>query len=423
MSQAVHNDHLEAFRSRGPDGKGIGHQLTGLAGALRLASGCVHPLNADLHCHLVVSRRHPDASGVNWLLARPPAGGGVVSRPTTAKSAVGQQRAGRPPPGCQRHPLPGGDRNLSVTLCRRNEGATSWAWSFRPTSKPRHCARAWAPPQVAAVAHARWNVGPTGRARVGIRMRTGRTRQCGQPRALVSRKHFARAFSWKPAFGQARPRSSANAPDRRQAGLLAHRWRRYRQRGAVDLAGGRHGQAIAHPARYRFTANEEYALFTRIPGPRRTRAVMGVVTGSHTAAEAPQITPGPRANSVSAASRVATSTARHEVRTDPGKPAPAGRAHPGVGVAGGPHPANARRGHRGAGRHCAGHCRRGLALPPRDTTTSTHQPGRCRCSWRCGFRCLFRAVATAAAARSATRLSVLRTAHPQIPVPARRICR
>ena len=40
---------------------------------------------------------------------------------------------------------------------------------------------------------------------------------------------------------------------------------------------------IAHPARYRFTANEEYALFTEFKA-HGGRGVE-VVTGSHTAAE------------------------------------------------------------------------------------------------------------------------------------------
>jgi predicted metal-dependent phosphoesterase TrpH len=41
---------------------------------------------------------------------------------------------------------------------------------------------------------------------------------------------------------------------------------------------------IAHPARYKFTANEEYALFTEFKA-HGGRGVE-VVTGSHTAAEA-----------------------------------------------------------------------------------------------------------------------------------------
>jgi 3',5'-nucleoside bisphosphate phosphatase len=41
---------------------------------------------------------------------------------------------------------------------------------------------------------------------------------------------------------------------------------------------------IAHPARYRFTANEEYALFSEFK--THGGAAVEVVTGSHTAAEA-----------------------------------------------------------------------------------------------------------------------------------------
>jgi 3',5'-nucleoside bisphosphate phosphatase len=40
---------------------------------------------------------------------------------------------------------------------------------------------------------------------------------------------------------------------------------------------------IAHPARYRFTANEEYALFAEFKA--HGGAAVEVITGSHTAAE------------------------------------------------------------------------------------------------------------------------------------------
>ena len=52
--------------------------------------------------------------------------------------------------------------------------------------------------------------------------------------------------------------------------------------GWIVSAGG--AAVIAHPARYKFTANEEYALFTEFKAHGGTG--VEVVTGSHTAAEA-----------------------------------------------------------------------------------------------------------------------------------------
>ena len=66
-------------------------------------------------------------------------------------------------------------------------------------------------------------------------------------------------------------------------GFVPHRWASLRN--AVGWITGAGGVAvIAHPARYRFTANEEYALFTEFiaHGGRGVE----VVTGSHSSADA-----------------------------------------------------------------------------------------------------------------------------------------
>ena len=65
-------------------------------------------------------------------------------------------------------------------------------------------------------------------------------------------------------------------------GFVEHRWATLKD--AVSWITGAGGIAvIAHPARYKFTANEEYALFTEFKN-HGGRGVE-VVTGSHTAAE------------------------------------------------------------------------------------------------------------------------------------------
>ena len=70
-------------------------------------------------------------------------------------------------------------------------------------------------------------------------------------------------------------------------GYVPHRWATLRE--AVTWINGAGGLAvIAHPARYKFSANEEYALFTEFiaHGGRGVE----VVTGSHSAADATRYT-------------------------------------------------------------------------------------------------------------------------------------
>ena len=64
---------------------------------------------------------------------------------------------------------------------------------------------------------------------------------------------------------------------------------------------------IAHPARYKFTANEEYALFTEF----KAHGGQGVevVTGSHTPAEYVRVRRNGAASSASPPRAAATSTA------------------------------------------------------------------------------------------------------------------
>jgi 3',5'-nucleoside bisphosphate phosphatase len=65
-------------------------------------------------------------------------------------------------------------------------------------------------------------------------------------------------------------------------GYVTHVWASLRD--AVQWITGAGGMAvIAHPARYRFTANEEWALFSEFKAHGGTG--VEVVTGSHTAAE------------------------------------------------------------------------------------------------------------------------------------------
>ena len=98
---------------------------------------------------------------------------------------------------------------------------------------------------------------------------------------LISRTHFARFLV------EARVCKDTNEVFRKfliegKPGFVPHRWASLRD--AVAWITGAGGVAvIAHPARYKFTPNEEYALFTEFKA-HGGRAVE-VVTGSHTPAE------------------------------------------------------------------------------------------------------------------------------------------
>lgn len=99
---------------------------------------------------------------------------------------------------------------------------------------------------------------------------------------LISRTHFARHLVDSGVCGDTHEVFRKYLVEGKP-GYVPHRWATLRN--AVDWITGAGGLAIiAHPARYRFTANEEYALFSEF------KALGGqgveVVTGSHSAAEA-----------------------------------------------------------------------------------------------------------------------------------------
>ena len=120
-----------------------------------------------------------------------------------------------------------------------------------------------------------------GLAKVGILdAYQGALRYVGNPE-LISRTHFARHLVESGVC------KDTNEVFRRfltegKPGFVEHRWASLGD--AVRWITAAHGVAvIAHPARYKFTANEEFALFSEF----KTHGGQGVevVTGSHTAAE------------------------------------------------------------------------------------------------------------------------------------------
>ena len=98
---------------------------------------------------------------------------------------------------------------------------------------------------------------------------------------LISRTHFARFLVesgvCRDTYEVFRKYLIEGKP-----GFVAHRWASLKDAVTwITQAGG--VAVIAHPARYKFTANEEFALFTEF----KSHGGQGVevVTGSHTAAE------------------------------------------------------------------------------------------------------------------------------------------
>ncbi|MBA2962233.1 MULTISPECIES: 3',5'-nucleoside bisphosphate phosphatase [Ramlibacter] len=109
----------------------------------------------------------------------------------------------------------------------------------------------------------------------------GALKYAGNPE-LISRTHFARFLV---EVGACRDTAEVFRKflTEGKPGYVPHRWASLKD--AVQWISRSGGVAvIAHPARYKFTANEEYALFSEFKA-HGGRGVE-VVTGSHTAAEA-----------------------------------------------------------------------------------------------------------------------------------------
>jgi predicted metal-dependent phosphoesterase TrpH len=109
----------------------------------------------------------------------------------------------------------------------------------------------------------------------------GALRYVGNP-DLISRTHFARHLVESGVCADTQEVFRRFLIEGKP-GFVPHRWATLKN--AVTWIGDAGGIAIvAHPARYKFSPTEEYALFTEFKG-HGGRGVE-VVTGSHTAAEA-----------------------------------------------------------------------------------------------------------------------------------------
>ena len=227
-------------------------------------------LNADLHCHSVVSdgTLTPEA-----LAARAKANGVELWALTDHDEIGGQARAAAAAATHGMAYLTGTE--ISVTFA--NETVHIVGLGFDASN----------PIIVNGLAKTRGGRGERamemsdGLAKVGIKgAYDGALKFVGNPE-LISRTHFARFLVesgvCKDTYEVFRKYLTEGKP-----GYVPHRWASLGDAvGWITQTGG--VAVIAHPGRYKFTANEEFALFSEF----KTHGGQGVevVTGSHTTAE------------------------------------------------------------------------------------------------------------------------------------------
>lgn len=230
-----------------------------------------HLINADLHCHSVVSdgTLTPEA-----LAVRAKTNGVELWALTDHDEVGGQERAAA---AARRAGLPYlTGTEISVTFA--NVTVHIVGLGFDPTDK----ALVDGLRQTRGGREERARQMGAELARVGIPGAfEGAMKYVGNP-DLISRSHFARYIV-----------ESGHCPDTNavfrkylaegKPGFVPHRWANLGE--AVKWITGSGGVAvIAHPARYKFTANEEFALFNEF----RAHGGQGVevVTGAHSQADA-----------------------------------------------------------------------------------------------------------------------------------------
>ena len=230
-------------------------------------------LNADLHCHSVVSdgTLTPEA-----LAARAEANGVQLWALTDHDEIGGQERAIAAAKALDMKYLTGVE--ISITFAGKTVHIVGLGFDHTHTDlvqglRNTRGGRAERAKEMSE-----------GLAKVGIQgAYEGALKYAGN-HELISRTHFARFLVesgvCKDTSEVFRKYLTENKP-----GFVPHRWASLEN--AVHWITGASGIAvIAHPARYGFTANEEYALFTEFKN-HGGRGVE-VITGSHSSADALQ---------------------------------------------------------------------------------------------------------------------------------------
>lgn len=227
-------------------------------------------LNADLHCHSVVS---DGTLTPEELAVRAQANGVELWALTDHDEVGGQHRAAAAARAAGMAYLTGTE--ISVTFC--NETVHIVGLGFDADNAE----------MTQGLYDTRGGRGKRAQemseqlAQVGIRgAYEGALRFVGNPE-LISRTHFAR-FLVEQGYCKDTSEVFRKYLTEGKPGYVPHRWASLKD--AIRWINDAGGMAvIAHPGRYKFTANEEYALFTEFKA-HGGRAVE-VVTGSHTPAE------------------------------------------------------------------------------------------------------------------------------------------
>ncbi len=227
-------------------------------------------LNADLHCHSVVS----DGTLTPEALAERAASNGVELWSLTDHDEIGgQARAAAAAKAVGMRYVTGVE--ISVTFLGKTVHIVGLGMDTDNADLCEGLERTRGGRRLRAQDMA------DGLAKVGIKGAfEGALQYVGNP-DLISRTHFARHLVetgvCKETNEVFRKYLTEGKP-----GYVEHRWATLKD--AVGWITGAGGMAVvAHPARYKFTPNEEYALFTEFKG-HGGRGVE-VVTGSHSAAE------------------------------------------------------------------------------------------------------------------------------------------
>jgi len=229
------------------------------------------PLNADLHCHSVVS----DGTLEPEALAARAHGNGVELWALTDHDEIGGQERARSAALALGMPYLAGTE-ISVTFAGTTVHIVGLGVDPDDAALRAGLAATRGGRQERALEMAE------GLARVGIEGAfEGALQYVGNPQ-LISRTHFARHLVETGVCSDTQEVFRRFLVEGRP-GYVPHRWASLRD--AVTWIHDAGGLAvIAHPARYRFTPTEEYALFSEFKA-HGGRAVE-VVTGSHSAAEA-----------------------------------------------------------------------------------------------------------------------------------------
>jgi hypothetical protein len=228
------------------------------------------PLNADLHCHSVVS---DGTLSPEELAQRAKAHGVTLWSLTDHDEIGGQARAAAAAAACGLDYLTGVE--ISVTFLHQTVHIVGLGFDASDASlaeglQQTRGGRAQRATEMAADL-----------ARVGIPGTfEGALTYAGNPN-LISRTHFARFLVetgvCKDTYEVFRKYLTEGKP-----GFVEHRWASLKDAVRwITQAGGM--AVIAHPARYKFSANEELALFTEFKG--HGGQGVEVVTGSHSIAE------------------------------------------------------------------------------------------------------------------------------------------